>query len=149
VYGVIVVGHGIDIVEVEHFRRMCQAHSDEVLSRTFTPAELAQGREAPDCAERLAGRFAAKEAVLKALGLGWTHEIAWTDIEIAALPSGAPTVIVGGRCGELAVEHGVTSWLVSISHTAAVAVGSVIALAEEGTVAASREPPLPIKESDT
>src|SRR5262245_11413881 len=128
VQGMIVVGHGIDIVDVEHFRRVCQARSDEVLSRTFTSAELAHSREAPDCAERLAGRFAAKEAVLKAMGVGWTHEIAWTDIEVAALPTGAPAVVVRGRCAELATEHGVSSWLVTISHTSTVAVASVIAL---------------------
>lgn len=149
-----VVGHGIDIVEVEHFRRLCEEHSDETLARTFTPAELAHGREALDCAERLAGRFAAKEAVLKALGLGWTHEIAWTDIEVAALPSGAPAVIVRGRCGELAAQRGVTSWLVSISHTSAVAVASVIALAalaesEDAGVTASGEQSQPVTEGGT
>lgn len=125
-----IVGHGIDIVEIEHFRRLCQDGSDDALARSFTRAELAHSAEGADRAERLAGRFAAKEAVLKALGVGWTHEIAWTDIEVAALPSGAPTVTVRARCAEFATERGVTSWLVSISHTSTVAMASVIALSD-------------------
>ena len=126
-----VVGHGIDIVEVDFFRRLCkEPGADELLARYFTPEELALADSGPDRAQHLAGRFAAKEAVLKALGVGWTQGIAWTDIEIEALPSGAPTVTLRGRAAELASERGISAWLVSISHIRTVAAASAIALSD-------------------
>jgi holo-[acyl-carrier protein] synthase len=124
-----VLGHGVDIVEVGHFQSMCDNESGgRFLERCFTPAELTLAGEGPNRAQRLAGRFAAKEAVLKALGTGFSQGISFIDIEIGALPSGAPTVAVYMRAAELASTLGIVSWLVSISHTPAFAVASVIAL---------------------
>src|SRR5579884_2242310 len=122
-----VIGHGLDIVEVEHFRQLCENPGDgTLLASYFTPSELALVGSGPARAQRLAGRFAAKEAVLKALGVGWAQSIAWTDIEINALPSGAPVVVLHFRGAELATERNITSWLVSISHTATFAAATAI-----------------------
>ena len=124
-----VIGHGLDIVEVDFFTRLCEEQAaDELLARQFTPEELAQADSRPNRAQYLAGRFAAKEAVLKALGVGWTQDIAWTDVKILSLASGAPNVVLKARCAEIAVERGITSWEVSITHTTTIAAASVIAL---------------------
>lgn len=124
-----IVGHGLDIVEISYFRRLCEdASGDAALKRCFTRSELTLLEGDIDRAARLAGRFAAKEALLKALGSGWTQGIALTDIEINALPTGAPIVTVTGRVASLADERNVTSWLLSISHTDVIAAASVIAI---------------------
>ena len=86
-----IVGHGIDIVETERIRRMCQEHGERFLDRVFTPLEQQYCTANPKrYYEHLAGRFAAKEAVLKVLGTGWRGGIAWTDIEIVKDTSGQP-----------------------------------------------------------
>jgi len=126
-----IVGHGLDIVEVGYYRRLREDPAGEnILGRIFTHTELALAGSGPRCAEHLAGRFAAKEAVLKALGTGWTQGIAWTEVEIGALPIGAPIVTLSGRAAEIAKELNITSWLVSISHTDALAAASVIGVSE-------------------
>lgn len=125
-----IVGLGIDIVEVEHFKGLLDA-SHGSLSRSFTSGELTAVGEKNDRAQHLAGRFAAKEAVMKALGTGWTNDIALTDIEIETLPSGAPSVSLYGNAAEAAAAAGISSWLVSISHTAAFAVASALAVADD------------------
>jgi holo-[acyl-carrier protein] synthase len=128
-----IIGHGVDIVEVAHFSGLCETTGGQrALDRYFTPAELVLAGSGPNRAQRLAGRFAAKEAILKALGTGFTHGISFTDIDIGALPSGAPTVTLHARAAEVAAGQGITSWLVSISHTAVFAVGSAIALSNIG-----------------
>jgi len=125
------VGHGLDLVEVDHFSRLCTDPSaDELLARYFTPAELALAGVGPNRSQRLAGRFAAKEAVLKALGTGWSQDIALTDVEIKALPSGAPFVVLHEIAAEIAADQGISSWSVSITHTATFAAASAIALSE-------------------
>ena len=123
-----IVGHGIDVVEVSFFRRLDEEYPHDALKVYFRPSEIEHAGEGPHRAERLAGRYAAKEAVLKALGTGWIDGIAWTDIEIIALPSGAPQVVLHATCACLAEERGITTWLVSISHIEYVAMASVIAL---------------------
>jgi holo-[acyl-carrier protein] synthase len=127
--GMMIIGHGIDIVEVNFFQRFGLDLPATALARYFTAGELAHAGTGPHRAEHLAGRFAAKEAVLKALGTGWIDGIAWTDIEIVALPSGAPEVVLHGLCSELAAGQGITSWLLSISHTVVTAVASALAVA--------------------
>jgi holo-[acyl-carrier protein] synthase len=123
-----IVGHGIDIVEVARIREMVAEHGDRFLERCFTPAELAYCAEDKRRDERLAVRFAAKEAVLKALGTGWRSGIGWTDVEVVSLPSGQPTVRLHGKAAEIAAGMGIGGWLVSLSHTGAYGAASVIAL---------------------
>jgi len=124
-----IVGHGIDLVENRRIAEMLDAHGDRFVERCFTEAE----RRYADAArqrrvERYAARFAVKEAVLKALGTGWRDGIAWTDIELVTLPSGAPTIRLSGRSAEVADALGVIEWSASVSHTSDYAVASAIAI---------------------
>ena len=101
--------------------------TDEFKRRAFTPSEI-DARRGPDLAVRLAGCFAAKEAVLKALGTGWSDGVAWTEVEIVHAPSGAPTVALSGCALEVAAERGVARWLLSLSHDGDYATATAIAL---------------------
>ena len=123
-----VLGHGIDLVETDRIRRLIDEHGDRALERLFTEGERAHGADSPRRAEHLAARYAAKEAVLKALGTGWTQGIAWTDVEVWRSPSGQPEIRLHGRAAEIAASMGVGRWLVSLTHTAGHAAASVIAL---------------------
>ena len=120
------IGIGIDTVEVERFRRALQKRPG-IADRLFTPAEQAYGRRQRDPSERLAARFAAKEAVMKALGVG-LGAFAFRDIEVVKAPSGAPSVELTGRAAELADRLGVTSWRLSLTHSALVAEAVAVAL---------------------
>lgn len=123
-----IVGHGVDIVSVERIAEMVERHSDHFLGRVFTQGERAYAEASVRRRdEHLAGRFAAKEAALKALGTGWRDGIAWTDIEVVLLPSGQPSLRVTGEARSRAMSAGVTRWHVSISHTDDLAMASVIA----------------------
>lgn len=123
-----ILGHGIDVIEVERLARSLERHGSRFLERVFTPRERAYADAHPKRrVEHLAARFAAKEAALKALGTGWRDGIAWTDVEVTREPSGRPALLVTGRAAEIARERGIAGWSVSLSHTAALAVASVIA----------------------
>ena len=97
--------------------------------RVFTADEKAYAEKSRKrSAEHLAVRFAAKEAVLKALGTGWRNGIAWTDIEVVRAASGQPSLQLTGRALEIATEKGITEWHLSLSHTATLAQASVLGL---------------------
>jgi holo-[acyl-carrier protein] synthase len=119
-------GIGLDAVEVDRFREVL-ARTPRVAERLFTPAEQAAGQERRDGVPRLAARFAAKEAAMKALGVG-IGAIRWHDVEVVTAPSGAPSLVVTGRAAALATEQGVTSWKVSLTHTDRVAEAVVVTL---------------------
>ncbi len=126
-----IIGHGIDLVENARIAALLEAHGERFTERCFTVTE----RSYADQAERLrvqryAVRFAAKEAILKALGTGWTDGIAWTDMEVLRLPSGEPRLLLTGRAAEVAAERGIVAWSISLSHTEAWSVGSAIASGE-------------------
>ena len=119
--------HGIDLVEVSRIERMLADHGDRFLERVFTAHERGDCDATPARrAERLAARFAVKEAALKALGTGWRSGIAWTDVETRLEPSGAPVLRLHGRAREIAAEQGLVRWMVSISHAGGLATASVI-----------------------
>gem|GEM_PF-138087 len=120
-----VSGIGIDAVDVARFRRVL-ARRPSLLGRLFTETERAYAARAADPAARLAVRFAAKEAVLKALGVG-LGAAAFRDVEVARHGSGRPVLVLAGRAAALADERGVRRWHVSLTHTATVAVASVLA----------------------
>lgn len=122
-----IVGHGIDLVDVPRIERMLSEHGARFRERCFTAGELSGADASGRAAEFLAGRFAVKEAALKALGTGWSGGIAWTDIEVAPDNSGRPTVRVSGEAARIAGSVGVSRWWVSISHVGGHAVASVIA----------------------
>jgi holo-[acyl-carrier protein] synthase len=127
-HGLIVLGHGVDLVEVARIARMLQEHGDRFRERVFTEIERdyaeAGGRRS---AERYAARFAAKEAAFKAVGTGWRSGIAWIDAEVVHGADGAPTLRVHGQLAEAARERGIEAWRISITHTDHLALASVLA----------------------
>ncbi len=127
-----ILGHGIDIVETARIRKLVDEHGGHFLDRVFTPAEQAYcARNPKRYFEHLAGRFAAKEAVLKVLGTGWRGGIAWTDIEVLKEASGQPKIELTGECLRVAGELGIVRWHVSISHIETHATASAIGLAKK------------------
>lgn len=123
-----VVAHGVDVVDTADFARLINNQASDYLDRYFTAAELTTADGGGDRAEKLASRFAVKEAVLKALGKGWGDGIAFTDVEVVSQRNGAPTVVLHRQLVKIAGERGIAHWLVSASHTSAIAIASVIAL---------------------
>ena len=122
-----IVGHGIDIVETARIKQMVEEHGQRFLDRCFTPAEQAYcARSTKRYFEHLAGRFAAKEAVMKVLGTGWRGGIAWTDIDVVKELSGQPKVALAGECARIAAEQGIARWHLSISHIETHATASAI-----------------------
>jgi holo-[acyl-carrier protein] synthase len=126
-----ILGHGIDIVETARIKNLVDEHGQRFLDRCFTVAEQEYCAKSPKrYFEHLAGRFAAKEAVLKVLGTGWRGKIAWTDIEVVKEESGQPKIALTGECARIAEELGIARWHVSISHIETHATASAIGLRE-------------------
>ncbi|MBU1260672.1 MAG: holo-ACP synthase [Planctomycetes bacterium] len=123
--------HGIDLVDCPRIEKMLERHGGHFLDRVFTQAEQKQADRVKNRIEKLAGRFAAKEAVLKLLGTGWRGKIAWTDIEIVNNPLGRPLVTLSGEVKKIASKLGVGDICLSISHTANFVMASAIAPANE------------------
>lgn len=121
-----VIGIGLDAVEVDRFRRVL-SRTPAVARRLFTDDERAYAARFVDSAPRLAGRFAAKEATMKALGVG-LGAFGFHDVEVVREPSGAPSLRVTGAAAALAAERGVTSFHLSITHTDETAHAVVAAL---------------------
>jgi len=117
-----VVGIGVDAVDVVRFRRVLDRRP-LLAARMFTPGELV---DAARRAERLAARFAAKEAVMKALGVG-IGSFALHDVEVCRTGSGAPVLNLAEPAAAIARRRGVTRWHVSLTHTGEVAVAMVVA----------------------
>ena len=126
-----VIGHGIDLVDVTELRRWIEDPRDPLIPRCFVQAELDEIGNGADRIERLAGRFAAKEAVLKALGTGFGAGVAFTDVLIRRAPGAPPEVHLVGGAGQAATALGVTAWKLSISHAGGMAMASVVALGAE------------------
>lgn len=124
-----IVGLGTDIAEVERIEKMIRDHGDHFLERVFTPAEIAHCSGRRESAPHFAGRWAAKEAVMKVLGTGFTKEVGWTDIEVLTEPSGRPAIVLHGSTRTVADRLGIGRVLVSISHTKHYATATAIGLA--------------------
>jgi len=114
---------GVDIVELGRIERLVERHGARFLSRVYTDAELAYCR---GDIGRLAARWAAKEAVSKALGTGW-RGIAWRDVEVGREASGKPMVILHGRSRATAEALHLTIWDISLSHSLQNAIAVVLA----------------------
>ncbi len=115
---------GVDLIEIARIEDVIARHGKRYLERIYTDAELERcGRQT----ESLAGRFAAKEAVAKALGSG-IGEVGWKDIEILGDDQNAPTLRLMGSAQQKAEQLGLTTWSVSISHSLSHAVAFVVAL---------------------
>ncbi len=125
-----ILSHGIDLVEFGRLERMLDKHGQRMLDRVFTAREQADAERVRNRIERLAGRFAAKEAVMKLVGTGWRDGVGWTDVEVVNNALGQPLVHVSGRIGELAEQKGIEQITISITHTDRFAIASAVALAE-------------------
>lgn len=123
-----VMGFGLDIVDIDDFSRLLVESASNFLTRHFTQGELDSVGQGINRNERLAGRFAVKEAVMKALGVGFGDGIGFGDVEVVVQPTGAPAVKLHRELRTKAAERGVSGWLVTISHTSTVAVAGAIAL---------------------
>ena len=126
-----VVGHGIDVVDVAKIRRWIEDSRDPLIPRCFVQNELDEIGDGVHRVERLAGRFAAKEAVLKAIGTGFGAGVAFTDVVIQRAPGAAPEIRLSGGAAQAAAALGVTAWKLSISHAGGIAMASVLALGAE------------------
>ncbi|MDT4983857.1 MAG: holo-[acyl-carrier protein] synthase [Pseudonocardiales bacterium] len=119
-----ILGVGIDVVPIARFAEALQ-RTPALAARLFTSGELVTRSGEPRSAESLAARFAAKEALAKALGAG--GGMAWTDAEVHTDGGGRPSLAVRGTVAERAASLGVTRWHVSLSHDGGIAAATVIA----------------------
>jgi holo-[acyl-carrier protein] synthase len=119
-------GLGIDAVEIARIRGTWERHGERFLRRVYTEAERRHCLGAASPAASLAGRFAAKEALLKALGTGAASGIGWKDVEIVAAARGIPRVELHGPAADRAARLGATSALVSITHTRELALAQAL-----------------------
>lgn len=125
-----ILAHGIDLVEFGRLERLLSRHGLRAMERIFTARERADAEGLRNRLERLAGRFAAKEAVMKLVGSGWRDGVAWTDVEVVNDAWGRPVVNLSGRLRELADQRGIEQITLSITHTDRFAIASAVALAE-------------------
>lgn len=123
-----VVAHGIDLVACGRIGEIWQRHGDRFLQRVLTAGEIEYVRRQRHAQQHLAGRFAAKEAILKVLGTGWRTRISWKDMEILNDRLGKPEVKLLGECAEIAAKLGIARVLISISHTEEFAMASAVAV---------------------
>lgn len=124
-----VAGIGIDLVELDRMR-LALRRRPTLAERCFSPAEREYAHRSRDAVPSLAARFAAKEAVMKALGVGlWKFRL--RDVEVDRLPSGAPRLVLTGRAAELSQARGVGSWALTLTHTVTTAMAVALAFAPE------------------
>jgi holo-[acyl-carrier protein] synthase len=119
-------GIGVDLAQIPRLRRVLERWDERFLQRVFTEQEIAYCRRRRDPVPHLAARFAAKEAVLKALGTGLRMGVNWREIEVRRERGQAPTVVLSGRCRALAEARGAEQVLVSLTHDGDYAVAQVI-----------------------
>jgi len=118
-----ILRNGVDLIEIERFESAYKRHGERLLTRVFTPSEIEDtGRRI----ESLAVRFAAKEAVSKALGTG-IGEVSWKEIEILKGQDLEPVLRLHGKAQEVASDVGIESWAISLTHTRAFALAFVVA----------------------
>lgn len=130
----VIIGIGTDIIECPRIGMMIEQHGELFLRRVYTDREIRYCQARKHAMEHFAGRWAAKEAILKAIGTGWTRGIAWTDVEVRNQPGGAPKVYVCGGAKEAAVEKGIVDIMISISHCRTYATAYALAIGKDGAV---------------
>ena len=121
-----IVGTGIDLVEIGRIQHSMDRYGSRFLDRVYTAAEQAYCLRKRKAAESFAARFAAKEAGAKALGTGISFGVNWLEIEVVRAPGGRPTLRFHGRAAQIAAAMGVVRSALSITHTAALAMASVV-----------------------
>ena len=125
-----IVGLGTDIVEISRIGQMIERHGDTFLNRVFTENENEYCGSKKNKEQHYAGRWAAKEAVMKTLGTGFIKGIGWKEIEVINLKSGKPTIVISGGVESHAGEMGIKEILITISHSREFATATAIALGE-------------------
>ena len=125
-----IIAHGIDLVDFPRIEELVKRHGERFLKRVFTDTERRYAKANKNGIEKLAGRFAAKEAILKLVGTGWRGKIAWTDVEIINNPAGQPEVTLTGEVEKIAARLGIEHISISITHTANFAIASAVAVAQ-------------------
>jgi holo-[acyl-carrier protein] synthase len=121
-----ILGTGVDLAEVARIRAAVERYGRRFIERIYTPAEIAYVERKANKFERYAGRFAAKEAGMKAIGTGWRRGVRWQDFEVANQPSGRPVLRFHGEAAKIAAQLGVKSVQLSITHTAELGMAHVI-----------------------
>ena len=127
-----ILGIGTDIVECLRIAKMIEKHGELFINRVYTEHEIDYCRQRRAATQHYAGRWAAKEAVLKALGTGWVRGISWRDMEIRNQQGGKPAVAFRGGARDVAENRGIQSMLISISHCRSHATALAIALGPSG-----------------
>lgn len=122
---------GVDLIEVDRIQSAWDRFGDRFLNRIFAPGEQTYALSRPHPAESLAARFAAKEAVMKALGTG-RYGVSWREIEVVRAPGGRPGLTLAGRTLALARFLGVRDWHLSLTHGREQAMAFVVALGLPG-----------------
>ena len=123
-----IVALGLDLTEVQRLTEAEERRGARFLERLFTPGERAYCERRP--ARRLlhyAGRFAVKDAVMKALGTGWTNGVRWLDIEVRRASGGPPELVLHGQSATIARQRGIERWHITITHDAGIAAAVVVA----------------------
>ena len=121
-----ITGMGVDIAEVERIKAAIERHGEPFLRRVYTAAEREYCEGFRNKYERYAGRFAAKEAAMKALGTGWRRGVRWVDFEVVREAGGRPTIRLDGEAKKIADGTGVKRIALSITHTETTALAQVI-----------------------
>ena len=123
-----IVGIGTDIVECLRIAQMIERHAESFIQRVYTPLEIEYCSSRKAATQHYAGRWAAKEAVLKALGTGWIRGISWRDVEIRNNPGGKPSIALAGGAREVCEQNGIVEVQISISHCRSHATATAIAV---------------------
>lgn len=126
-----IVGIGTDIIECLRIAQMIERHGELFINRVYTDHEIGYCSARKAATQHYAGRWAAKEAVLKALGTGWRRGISWRDIEVRNQPSGAPTIALRGGAREALERAGIQRIHLSISHCRSHAIAYAVAEGED------------------
>ena len=121
-----IVGIGIDIAEVPRIKSAIEGQGERFLRRVYTTDEVTYCEQFKNKYERYAGRFAVKEAAMKALGTGWSRGVRWVDVEVVRQRGGRPTLLLKGEAKKIADGLGVKNTAVSITHTNEQAFAQVI-----------------------
>lgn len=127
-----IVGLGTDIVEIVRIGEMIERHGELFLQRVYTEEEIKYCQRHKEALQHYAGRWAAKEAVMKTLGTGFTKGVGWKDIQVCTTKSGRPIIELSGGAARVAQMLGIDSVLISISHCRAYATATAIALQRAG-----------------
>lgn len=126
-----IYGIGTDIVECLRIAQMIERHGELFIGRVYTQHEIDYCSKRRAATQHYAGRWAAKEAVLKALGTGWVRGISWRDVEVRNEPGGKPTIALAGGARDRCEEAGITEMQISISHCRSHATAYALAICDE------------------